>query len=130
MHRLFAPIRLGLIVFIARFLTVLSGRRVGIACTKGIFFLLVREALRFGTEKNFRQWLHHSRPQVRALGLTCLCLCRPPDLEATVSPLLSDSAKVKVRPFACVVAEQSLSQLAKRLDSNPGYFGHRPQPQT
>jgi hypothetical protein len=120
-----AHIRLRVIALMAGRLPLLSGRSVGTAGLKGIFFHLVREALRLGTAHDFRQMLLARRPQVRVLGLVCLCLRRPPELKEMISPLLDDPAMVKVRPFGCAISQQSLAQLAIRLQRDPSYFGHR-----
>lgn len=120
-----ANVRLGLIVAVTGRLNVLSGRCVGPSASKGIFFRLVRKALHAGTEPDFQKWLSHSRPQVRALGVVCLCLRQPADLEAAVSPLLSDEAIVTVRPIGCFSSKQTLAHFTKRLLADPTYLGHR-----
>ena len=120
-----AQIRVALIVAIAGRLSVLSGRSVGPSASKGIFFRLVREALKFGSEQDFRNWMTHPRPQVRALGLACLCLRQPPDLEIAAAPLLSDQAVVNVRPIGCASNRQTIAVFAKRLLADPTYLGHR-----
>ena len=76
--------RLRWIPKIASHLNILSGRRAGPFSTKGIFFLLVSEALRIGDVKDFEPWLANSKPQVRALGIACMCLRRPPHLEPLI----------------------------------------------
>jgi hypothetical protein len=120
-----ARVRLRVIVPIAGFLPVLSGRSVGPSGLKGIFFQLVRAALPVGTVDDFCRMLSASQPQVRALGLVCLCLRQPANLKDLVAPLSSDESKVKIRPFGCVVTELTLAQLTQRLLRDPSAFGHR-----
>ena len=89
-----ARIRLALIPLIVGRLKMLSGRMVGVAGMKGAYFRVVDRAMDDGAEADFRRWLSHRNPKVRALGLTCLCLYRPDDLETAIAPLMDDPATV------------------------------------